>query len=120
MQQNRIFMNFRAKDAQGVVLAQDYNGQCWAWLHQGRDITIERGTGRLDRHQLEIFEGDRVYMHYKDKSVVTVKFGEYSDNKLTQDIFTPHYGFYVEDNEGDQGYLSLIASENGEIVSAVH
>jgi hypothetical protein len=109
-------MNFRARDAEGRELYQKYVGECWAWLAQGEDITIEPSTGRFDRNGDEIFAGDKVYIHYKDKSLATVKFGSYPNCQATADIIEPHTGFYLEDPSGVKVYIGLL-NDNSEIVS---
>ena len=110
-----IDMNFRAKDKNGQVLPQKFHGECWAWLADGQKITVERGTGYFDRHKKEVFEGDDVYVHYIDKSLAKVKFGDYPDCRLTADICKPHKGFYLEDADGDAVYIGLL-NKNSEIL----
>lgn len=110
-------MRFRAKDGQtGKILEQSYNGECWKWLDEGMNIIIEKSTGIFDRFDNEVFEGDRVFIHYKDKSPpVKVKFGYYANDKLTASLRKPHLGFYVEeDDEDDCGYYLMI-NANSEI-----
>lgn len=109
-------MKFRVRDNSGKERHQEFNGECWAWLAQGEDIDIEKSTGYKDRFGVEIFEGDKVYVHYKDKSLATVKFGHYYDSRQTKDIYEPHMGFYLEDKEGNKTYIYLL-NKNSEIVN---
>ncbi len=111
-----IDMNFRAKDKNGQVLPQSYHGECWAWVADGQEITVERGTGYFDRHKKEVFEGDDVYVHYIDKSLAKVKFGDYPNCKLTAELSKPHKGFYLEAQNGDMVYIGLL-NKNSEIVN---
>ena len=109
-------MNFRAKDTSGNILQQDYNGKCFQWRQEGQDITIEMGTGELDRHGEEIFQGDDIYVHYLDgeSSRGTVKFGPYPESKATA-FFNPHTGFYIESTGKHIAYLGLL-NANSEII----
>lgn len=102
-------LNFRAKDKDGKELPQKYVGECWAWLAQGKDISIELSTGYFDRNGDEIFVGDNLYVHYKDENLCIVKFGSYPVDQFTKDIREPHTGFYLEEvSTGDKIYIGLL------------